>query len=84
MLFGPIGHEQKRQKRAKNALQRPASGKGGQTPLKPPPCVTPPLAVVPCRAPDRIDFTDTGSTDSESILISGGLSSREGQDAPDS
>ena len=43
MLFGPSGKGRKRQKRGEKGRFRPISGKGGQTPLKPP-FVTPPFA----------------------------------------
>ena len=43
MLLGPSEKGQKRQKKAEKARFRPISGKGGQTPLKPP-FVTPPFA----------------------------------------
>ena len=43
MLFAPSGKGRKRQKKGEKGRFRPISGKGGQTPLKPP-FVTPPFA----------------------------------------
>ena len=43
VLFRPSGKGRKRQKKGKKGRFRPISGKGGQTPLKPP-FVTPPFA----------------------------------------
>ena len=43
MLFRPSGKGRKRQKKGEKGRFRPISGKGGQTPLKPP-FVTPPFA----------------------------------------
>ena len=43
VLFAPSGKGRKRQKKGEKGRFRPISGKGGQTPLKPP-FVTPPFA----------------------------------------
>ena len=43
VLFAPSGKGRKRQKKGENGRFQPISGKGGQTPLKPP-FVTPPFA----------------------------------------
>ena len=43
MLFSPSGRGRKRQKKGEKGRFRPLSGRGGQTPLKPP-FVTPPFA----------------------------------------
>ena len=43
MLFRPSGKGRKRQKKGEKGRFRPISGKGGQTPLKPP-FVTSPFA----------------------------------------
>ena len=50
MLFAPSGKGRKRQKKGEKGRFRPISGKGSQTPLKPP-FVTPPFAAAQKEAP---------------------------------
>ena len=62
VLFVPSGKGRKRQKKGEKGRFRPISGKGGQTPLKPP-FVTPPFAAAQQSGPflEKVRCTPRGS-----------------------